>query len=146
MNRLHSVALACTLVAAWVIAPDRSEAKLATWDQARVSAIAQKLAAETEKLYTAYYKQPLPGGFGGPDSHEFKDTVRLMHTESRHFAGELEKGEGRDKTRPVFKRLNELKRDAEEYGREIFMANPSLNQFSAVEDLLRQLAPYYEER
>jgi hypothetical protein len=125
--------------------PERSAAELATWDQARVSAIAQKLAKATEKLYATFYKQPLPGMFGGgPDPHQFKDTVRLMHSESLHFAGELEKGEGRDKTLPVFKRLKELNDDAQEYGREIFLANPSLNRFSGVQDLLRQLAPYYD--
>ena len=119
------------------------EVALATWDQDRVAAIAQKLVPATEALYTTYYEQPLnTSGTGG--GHEFKDTIRLMRLESKHFADELAAGKGHDATRSVYFRIKELNDDAVMYGRRLFEVDSTLNQFAAVEDLVRQLAPYYD--
>jgi len=60
----------------------------------------------------------MPGAFGGGDAyHEFKDKVRLMHSESLYLADALKKGEGRDQTKHAYQRISELNRDAAEMGR-----------------------------
>jgi hypothetical protein len=97
----------------------------------------------TDTLYTTYYKQPL-GGSASADGHNFKDTLRLMRLESRHFADELAAGKSFHATRPVYFRIKELNDDASMYGQRTFELDPTLNQFAAVEDLVRQLAPYYD--
>jgi hypothetical protein len=121
---------------------------VAKWDQAQVTAIAAKLPKATEALYTALYQEgqttAMPGAFGaGDDYHEFKDKVRLMHSESMHLASELKKGLGQNETKHAFQRIAELNRDAAEAGRAQFTENPVIAKFSAVEDLIRQLGPYY---
>jgi hypothetical protein len=147
MNRL--VPLTGALIAAsWAWAGVVGAEEPATWDQANVASIAAKLPDVTEKLYTAVYQQGqtsmMPGAAGGGDAyHEFKDKVRLMHSESMHLAKALEKGEGRDATKHAFQRISELNRDAAEAGREQFTSNPVVGDFAAVEDLIRQLNPYY---
>lgn len=144
--------LACILSAALLcgLAPGRARADhhAVEWDQAQVTAIAAKLPMATEALYTALFREGqtalMPGAFGaGDDYHEFKDKVRLMRSESMHLASELKKGLGRDETKHAFQRIAELNRDAAEAGREQFTTNPELAKFSAVEDLIRQLDPYY---
>jgi hypothetical protein len=118
------------------------------WDQAQVTAIAAKLPEATEALYTALYSEGqtavMPGAFGaGDDYHEFKDKVRLMHSESMHLVSQLKKGLGRDETKHAFQRIAELNRDAAEAGRAQFTEDSVVEKFSAVEDLIRQLDPYY---
>ena len=46
-------------------------------------------------------------------------------------------------TKHAFQRIAELNRDAAEAGRAQFTENPVVAKFSAVEDLIRQLDPYY---
>ena len=118
------------------------EAPLAPWDQGRVTTTAQKLVPATDALYVTYYKQPIGGGTGS--GHEFRDTIRLMRTEARHFSDQLAAGKGHDATRSVYFRIKELNDDALMYGRRLFEVNSTLGQFATVEDLLAQLAPYYD--
>lgn len=146
--------LVCVLSAAflWLASgnalADHHETEAAAWDQAQVTAIAAKLPKATEALYTALYQEGqttvMPGAFGaGDDYHEFKDKVRLMHSESMHLVAELKKGEGQKETKHAFQRIAELNRDAAEAARMQFTENPVITKFSAVQDLIRQLDPYY---
>jgi hypothetical protein len=137
-------ALAAGFVLPWVATAAHHE-KPPAWDQARVAEIAAKLPETTERLYTAAYEQGAGGLQMGPgDSHhEFRDNARLLHSESMHLAAALKKGGGRDETKHAFQRIAEINRDLIEFGRRTFQTNPILNEFAAVEDLIRQLAPYY---
>lgn len=136
--------ISCIVLALCALAVQSVHAQ-AKWDQDRVSAIADQLPGATESLYTALYKESAVLGPRGGDTeyYEFRDRVRLMHTEARHFAGALDKGEGRKETFHSFERLGELNRDSIVYARRQFAVDPVLEKFAAVEDLLRQLHPYY---
>jgi hypothetical protein len=122
-------------------------APTATWDQARVTGIAEKLAKAVNKLYDQEYKAPeasLPGAIVGGDAHhEFMDTLRLLQHETRHLASSLKKGASTKATKGSVKRIKELNNDLTEYGRKIELLNPVLNQYAAFEDLINQLTPYY---
>ena len=148
-TRIAAVALvATTLVLPWVLPADSAAEEPAKWDQARVTAIAAKLPEATEQLYTVLYEEGQtglsPGAMGAGDAyHGFRDTVRLLHSESMHLADRLKQGDGRDQTLHAFERIGELNRDAAEFGRAQFTTNPVVGKFSEVEDLIRQLAPYY---
>jgi hypothetical protein len=117
------------------------------WDQQAATQIAEELPQATEKLYTALYSQgsPAGGGFGGGgDSyHQFKDNVRLMHSESMHLVGELNKGKGQAETKHAYQRIKELNDDAKEYAGQQFSENPVTSEFATVERLLEQLASFY---
>ena len=67
-----------------------------------------------------------------------------MRLESMHLADELAAGKSFNATRPVYFRIKELNDDASMYGQRTFEVNATVNQFAAVGDLVRQLAPYYD--
>jgi len=136
-----------TLVVTW-ISIFSAPAWSADWDQAAATQVAAQLPLATEKLYTALYSQGSPAGGtfgGGGDSyHEFKDNVRLMHSESMHLAAELKKGKGQSETKHAYQRIKELNDDAKEYAGQQFSENPVTSGFSIVEGLLDQLASFYD--
>jgi hypothetical protein len=139
---LRSIALVVTLLSTFPF-----PAWSADWDQAAATQVAEQLPQATEELYTALYSQGAPAGGafgGGGDSyHEFKDNVRLMHSESMHLAAELKKGKGQAETKHAYQRIKELNDDAKEYAGQQFSENPATSGFSTVEGLLDQLASFY---
>ena len=148
MTSRHPLLSCFVVVTALGLFAGKTLAEPAAWDQSRVTEIASQLPAATEALYMGLFEEGqttvMPGAFGsGDDYHEFKDKVRLMHSESMHLADELKKGEGRDQTKHAYMRIAELNRDAAEAARMQFEEDPVIARFSAVEDVLRQLQPYY---
>jgi hypothetical protein len=140
--RVQLIALASVVALLLPVASFAAEPK---WDQERLKSLADDLFKASDDLYTTLYKdQAAMGRLGGGDeAHEFKDTVRIVHSESGHLRGELKKGKGRDQTKPVIKRLLELNDDLQQYGRGFSMQNDALNRFAKLEDTLRQIVPYY---
>lgn len=119
-------------------------AQLKSWDQQQVTDLAQQLVPATDKLYKRFYQQP-EQEFEGSDGFDFQDRIRLLHLESKHLAGALKDGKGRDQTKSVYMRIKELNDDAAMFGRRTFELDPATSAFDDVEKLLAQLAPYYDE-
>lgn len=151
MNRLASLtksAIATTLAFAGIAWHVTASAEpTASWEQARVTGIAENLAKAVDALYDLEYKAPqaFTSGFagGGNAHHEFMDRLRRLRHETRHLASSLEKGASAQATRGSVRHIKELNDDLARYGRMIEFVNPVLNQFAAFEDLFRQLTPYY---
>jgi hypothetical protein len=70
--------------------------------------------------------------------------IRRIKLEARHLSGELEKGQGRDETLPIYEHLMTMVRDAREKAQKTFMPQPLLDKAAAAGDVLRRLAPYYD--
>jgi len=124
-------------------------AELASWDQARVTAIAKELSDESKHVYDSFYKMSVRSGRSGGNAHELhqlKDTLRLLRSETRHLASELEKGAGHDETLPIYKRLMELVRDARESIQRIYTEQSLLDAVAKAGDALRRLQPYYDAK
>ncbi len=119
----------------------------ANWDQAAATKIAEQLPQATEKLYTELYSEGSPAGgafgVGGESYHEFRDNVRVMHSESMHLAAELKNGKGQAETKYAYQRIKELNDDAKQYADQQFSEKPVTSEFSIVERLLDQLASFY---
>ncbi|MBW2270128.1 MAG: hypothetical protein JRH16_16295 [Deltaproteobacteria bacterium] len=117
----------------------------ASWDQERVTALAEKLAKAVKELYDAEYKAPdsFSGIGGGSERHEFMDRLRLIEHESRHLAASLEKGAKAKSTKGSVLRIRELNDDLAMYGRRMALLDPVLANFAAFEDLLDQILPFY---
>jgi len=128
-----------------MLLPGASFAADPTWDQGRMTKLAEELYESSSDLYTTLYKdQGAMGRFGGGDaSHDFKDTVRILHSETGHLKAELEKGKGRAETRPVIKRLLELNDDLQVSGQRFDPQDDALGGFAKFEDILHRIAPYY---
>lgn len=116
------------------------------WDQAKATAAAQSLAASVDGLRTALRNQPsssiVPGG-GSRPRHKLLDRLRLMESESKHLAGVLEEGQGRDETLPVFERINQIRRDAVEQAQRMFLQQPVIEKIESARGPLEELAGYY---
>jgi hypothetical protein len=142
---LTSLLIALSLAMAAVPAA----AELAKWDQAKVTALATQLVKATDALYTTVYQeQGFAGTMGGPaqGSYDMRHTLRRVGEEARHLDAELKAGRGHDPTVGAWKHMMELVRDVRVDARESFSAGDLDKRMAAVEDLLRQLAPYYDPK
>jgi hypothetical protein len=142
-----SAALVATLVATLVAAP--AGADLAKWDQARVTGIAQQLAAACDAWEEAVRGQPDGARLGSGDAEDYlemQQRSRFLREQSASLAAHLKDGKGREQTVHSYQALKEGVDDTEEAARRAFLAGPSLDAWSTVADLLRQIAPYYDPK
>jgi hypothetical protein len=119
-----------------------------SWDQKRVTEIAKKIASDVDKLYRAELRAPaesyLPE-LGNADFYQnFMDTLRRLQHETRHLASALEKGAGRAATTGSVEHIVRLNHELVEYGRGMEFMNPAAEEINSYDELLGQLAPYYE--
>jgi hypothetical protein len=135
------VALAFTAGAAEAQVPPPAK-----WDQARVTDIALKLRDATKDLYVEALKSPdKPVGSSRRAQYSAREDLRQINNMARRLASQLKAGKGRDETHGIYERLQMKRRDAEEEGRKIDIGQSVLEKIGPVNDLLRQLSPYYDE-
>ena len=144
-NRKLSLAIASRAFGLW-LAPLGASAE-ATWNQERVTKIAQNLAEAATKLKNSLNKENLATVPIASERirYEMEEDVRLLANTARHLARALEGGKTREATAPIVKRLGLLRRDAEENGRKAQITDSVMEEIFAVGSLLIQLAPYYNE-
>lgn len=114
----------------------------ATWDQARVTEIAKKLAKTVDTLYDQEYKAPENMG-EGDTNQDFMDELRRLQDETRHLASSLEKGAVAKHTQGSVEQIKELNDDLTEERERMEMESPVSDPLDAVESLIGQLLPYY---
>lgn len=134
------VALALAAVAAQAQVPPPAK-----WDQARVTDIALKLRDATKALYVEALKTPdRPAGSARRAQYLAREDLRQLNNLARRLATQLKDGKGRDETEGIYLRLQQKRRDAEAEGRKIDIGQPVLDKIAPATDLLRQIAPYYD--
>lgn len=142
---LRACALGATLALA-AFAAGAQTPPPAKWDQARVTDIALKLRDATKELYVEALKVPdRPPGSARRAQYMAREDLRQMNNMARRLASQLKDGKGRDETEGIYTRLQQKRRDAENEGRKIDIGQPVLDKIAPVSDLLRQIAPYYED-
>jgi hypothetical protein len=123
-----------------------TDAKLATWNQERVAAIALDLAAAVDQMQDAFRASPIGSSIGSGQANaqlRMRDRMRLLRNESRYLSNALKEGAGRSETLSVYERLGTLARDAREEARKMFLPDPVLSKITAAGDVWRRLTPYY---
>ena len=118
----------------------------AEWDQERVTALAEELSKDLDSLYTVIYKALPDTSMTFSQTgrrHQLKDEVRLIRSEARHLHARLMKGDGRAKTHSIYMRINELRRDAAENARQLFLTNDVITAIDEARDVWARLHPYY---
>ena len=135
------VAFAAPSLSTAALAQDEPPAK---WDQERVTAYAKELEVATDALVTALDAMPPTREPGTTDAFfKARDHVRLMGHAARGLTRQLEAGEGRTETKPRFQRIQLLRRDAEEDGRNAMIPDAVFAKITPVGTALIKLAPYY---
>lgn len=123
-------------------------AELTPWDQARVTAIAQQLAAAADAWEQAVRAQP-GGEIGSGDAEsEFGlgMKARVLREQSQALAGQLAKGEGYDETRDSYRDMKELIDDTEELAQRAELEAPTMDAWAKLIGAQRQIAPYYDPK
>jgi len=123
-------------------------AELATWDQARVTAIAQQLAAACDAWEQALRRQPgeAIGSGRAEEGFGLGQQARVLREQSRALAAHLEAGKGHDQTVHEYQSLKEVVDDTEVEAQRAALDEPTLDAWAGVADLLRQIAPYYDPK
>jgi hypothetical protein len=129
--------------AAFVISAGAASAELASWDQDRVTKYADELTAATADLRKALDGVGIQNFAQQNAIYQVKDTVKMLDTTAGGLAEALKNGKGRDETLPRYKRMESLRRDAEEEGRSADLPDAVFEEVFSVGDALIKLRPYY---
>jgi hypothetical protein len=115
------------------------------WDQAAVTALSQELAEDVRGVRTAFRNEPTPHIASGEARarHRLLDLLRLIESESRQLRTQLEAGEGRDATAPIFERLLVSVRQAQDLRARIFAQDQALQAIAKAREPLTALSEYY---
>jgi hypothetical protein len=136
------VAAAC--VAAFVsVVGVGARAELAAWDQARVAKYAEELVVATDELHQALESVGIQNITQANARYQVLDTVKMLDTASEGLAEALKNGKGRDETMPRYKRVETLRRDAEEESRRADIPENVFEKVFSVGSALIKLRPYY---
>lgn len=121
-------------------------AEAAAWNQERVTALAAELHEEVKDLKITVERNPdQPIGGARRAQYEARDQLRVLQSLARHLWKDLEDGADREATITTYMRIQTVRRDLEAIGRRANVQNNTLEAVMEVQDVLRRLAPYYEE-
>lgn len=123
-------------------------ADLKAWDQAGVTAIAQKLVPASDAFWQAMRGQPgdtIGSGEAGANA-DLQSKARTLTEMTQGLAGQLAKGHGYDKTLDMYKSMKELVDDI--LTDEMFdsMVKPTADAWANFHGLMKQIAPYYDPK
>jgi hypothetical protein len=123
-------------------------ADLAKWDQAVVTGIAKQLPDATERLQNVLRDEPAQT-IGSGDTESFlglQQQARRLHEQGTMLDKHLQAGKGHDETLDYYRTFREVWDDTMVNARRSELPEPTMDAFARVEDLLRQLAPYYDPK
>jgi hypothetical protein len=145
--RISRLAMGAALALVLSLSASSVWAETKAWDQKAVTAIATKLASALRDLRVTVRKSPQATKGSPQRRSQFtaRETLRMLVITSQRLAGQLQAGDDQDATLPTFRRLQSLRRDAEQDGRRADIAAPTLERIASAQALVDQLAPYYEE-
>ena len=144
--RLSRLAAAAGLASTLVLLANAAPAETA-WDQKAVTSIATKLSHSLKDLNVTVKKNP-QAQVGSPQrraQYNARESLRLLVNVSQRLAAQLQAGEDKDATLPTYKRMQLLRREAEDEGRKGQIPAPTLEKVVSMQALMDQLAPYYED-
>jgi hypothetical protein len=130
---------------AFLLLPTAALGELAKWDQARVTQIAEELAGAMKELRREIQAAPPSTDPTRQRArYDALEDIRVMTNSSRHLAGELKAGKGRDESFATWRRLDLLRRDVEENARKSMIPDPTMEKILKAGELLIRLTPYYK--
>jgi hypothetical protein len=130
---------------AFLLLPSVALGELAEWDQARVTQIAEQLAAAMKELRKEIQAAP---AVTDPARQRARyvalDDIRIMTNTSKLLASKLKAGKGQAETYASWRRLDLLRRDFEESARKSMIPDPIMEKILKAGELLIRLTPYYK--
>ena len=121
---------------------------LKTWDQEKVTAIAQDISTRSRALRdTLRRKPPRTAGAGSQRSFwSFREEIQVLVSASARMHSALAGGAGMDETFPTYMRLLNTARRAERQMRRVGGLSAGVNEkVDGIADAIRQIRPFYED-
>ena len=116
----------------------------ASWDQARVTGYATELVGAVDRLKRSLSTEPaILSQIQQRAHYELVEDVRLLRNTSAHLEHSLKSGSGRDRTLPIYRRIDSLRRDAEENARRALIPSDTMDSLWSVGAKLFKLTRYY---
>ena len=141
--RRFSLLLATTLaLTAGSAAPAR--AQLATWDAAKVGALAKQLDTAARSLEDAFRKQPQATDAQRMSYYRAKQDVRKVRSGAEQLAEALGKGASREETLPIYEDLMQDVVRVRDFAPHLFTTPDVMERASAARQVLNQITPYYD--
>jgi hypothetical protein len=130
---------------AFLLLPSVALGELADWDQARVTQIAEDLAAAMKELRRGVQAAPaLTDPARQRARYDALDDIRIMTNSATHLAARLKAGDGREETFSTWRRLDSLRRDVESNARKSMIPDAIMEKVLKAGELLIRLTPYYK--
>jgi len=122
-----------------------SHAQATAWNQDKVTELAVELADVVSQLQLSFRREPPPNmsQMQSRARFRFRDSLRVLRTETRALAAELEAGAGMEETWPIVRRGRVVVRDLRMEARRFGLIEPALGHARRAEELIAQLVPFY---
>jgi hypothetical protein len=141
--RLHGIT-AVGIMLALLLLPTVALTELATWDQERVTQIAEEFAGAMKALRKEMQAAPpMTDPSRQRALYVALDDIRIMTNTSTLLANKLKAGEDREQTFAAWRRLDLLRRDFEENARKADIEGAIMDKILTAGELLIRLTPYY---
>lgn len=141
--RLHGI-MAVGIILVLLLLPTAALTELATWDQERVTQIAEEFAGAMKELRKEMRAAPpITDPARQRALYVALDDIRIMTSTSTLLANKLKAGEGREQTFAAWRRLDLLRRDFEENARKADIEDAVMDKVLTAGELLIRLTPYY---
>jgi hypothetical protein len=146
---LHRILLAVGLAAgvSGLALPAVAEGSAQAWEQEAVTALAAELVGAVNGLRDSMRRDAPPDTRAGAQSRlrfRLLDRLRLIEAEARALQRALAGGASQDETFHIFRRIDELRRDAADDARRMFVPEGTTQKMEAARAVLEKLRPYYE--
>jgi hypothetical protein len=135
--------LAAAAFAALSITAGAASAELAKWDQQRVAKYGAELKVATADLKQAIDDVGILNAAQQNALFQVRDTVEMLDSAANGLDHALRNGKGREETMPRYKRVETLRRDAEEEARSADIPEAVFEKVFPVGAALLKLRPYY---
>jgi len=145
MKRLLVAVFPAVVALSVALSATPCRAQATAWNQDKVTELAVQLADVVVELQVAMRREGNPSMAQAQSRarHSFRDSLRVLRSETRALAAELEAGGGLEETWPIVRRARVVIRDLREEGRRMGWAEPAVGHARRAEELIAQLAPFY---
>ena len=148
MTSALKLGLFAVVAAIATLSASPATADVKPWDQAGVTAIAQKLVPASDAFWQAMRRQPgdtVGSGDAGANV-DLQSKSRTLTEMTQGLAGQLAKGKGHHETLDMYKSMKGLVDDITNDAMFDSLDAPTNTAWTNFANLLKQIAPYYDAR
>jgi hypothetical protein len=145
-HRAFTLALLIGIASLAACSTTHSTAGLTTWNQGRVTQLAQQIREATNAWFVVLNQQGGGTMMGGEAGGLLGQNAVALQQQSAALAAHLEAGRGFQETVDSYGDLRELMDDADEHVDQTDLEDPTQAVWTKLSGLMTQITPYYDTR